>query len=112
MKVRNIINEHGNVVKNQFDVVNGYTHTFISYETPIAECSVSSAIMYINEHAFDYSRTTSSHFLNWLENILCINKPTRKDVEKWIKQKYIPMSTNCYSTDVDIRIVSESFFND
>lgn len=111
MKVRNIVNEKGNTVRNQFDIINGYTHTFVSYETPIAALLASSAIIYINKNAFNYSMTTTRHFLNWFENVLTIKKPTRKDVENWIKQGYIPMGTNCYSANIDIKIVPDYFFN-
>ena len=111
MKVRNIINEKGNVVKNQFDIIDGYTHVFVSYETTIAEVHLASAFINISDEAFNYSMTTTRHFLNWLENVLCIKKPTRKEVEGWIKQGFIPMSTNCYSTDIDIRIVDANTLN-
>lgn len=111
MKVRNIINEKGNVVKNQFDVIEGYTHIFVSYETTIAEVHLASAFINISDEAFNYSTTTTRHFLNWLENVLCIKKPTRKEVEGWIKNGFIPMSTNCYHTDIEIRIVGEDLLN-
>lgn len=110
MKVRNIINERGNVVKNQFDIIDGCTHTFVSYETTIAEVHLASAFIKINDYAFNYSRTTSRHFLNWLHEVLTDNKPTRKEVEAWIKEGYIPASENCYNTNIDIIIVTEDEF--
>lgn len=109
--IYNIKNERGNVVENQFDIIDGYTHIFVSYETTIAEVHLASAFINISDEAFNYSMTTTRHFLNWLENVLCIKKPTRKEVEVWIKQGYIPMSTNCYSTDIDIRIVDANMLN-
>ncbi len=111
MKVRNIINEKGNVVKNQFDIVEGCNHTFVSYETTIAEVHLASAFINISNEAFKYSNTTTRHFLNWLENVLCIKKPTRKEVEGWIKEGFIPISTNCYSADIEIRIVDADILN-
>lgn len=111
MKVRNIVNEKGNVVKNQFDVIEGCNHTFVSYETTIAEVHLASAFINISDEAFNYSMTTTRHFLNWLENILTIKKPTRKEVEGWIKEGFIPMSMNCYRTDIEIRIVSADLLN-
>lgn len=111
MKVRNIVNEKGNIVKNQFDIVEGYNHTFVSYETTIAEAHVASAFINISDEAFNYSTTTTRHFLNWLENILCNKKPTRKEVEGWIKEGFIPMNANCYRTDVKIRIVDANLLN-
>ena len=111
MKVRNIINEKGNAVKNQFDIVEGYNHTFVSYETTIAKLHLASAFIVISDEAFNYSTTTTRHFLNWLENVLCIKKPTRKEVEGWIKNGFIPMGTNCYSADIEIRIVDANILN-
>lgn len=111
MKVRNIINEKGNAVKNQFDIVEGYNHTFVSYETTIAEVHLASAFINISDEAFNYSMTTTRHFLNWLENVLCIKKPTRKEVEGWIKEGCIPPTSNCYSAYIDIRIVDANLLN-
>lgn len=110
MKVRNIINEKGNAVKNQFDIIEGYNHTFVSYETAIAEVHLASAFINISDEAFNYSMTTTRHFLNWLENVLCIKKPTRKEVESWMHNGFIPANANCYNTDINIRIVNEEDF--
>lgn len=111
MKVRNIINERGNVVRNQFDIVDGTNHTFVSYETTIAVLHVASAFIVISEEAFDYSMTTTRHFLNWLENTLCVNKPTRKEVEGWTKNGFIPAAVNVYATDIEIRTVDANLLN-
>ena len=108
--IYNIKNESGNTVANQFLIIEGTDYTFISYKTPSAILKAASAIMFINESAFNYSRTTSRHFLNYFENILTAKKPTRATVEKWMKQRYIPMNENCYHTDIDIRIVNEEDF--
>ena len=106
----NIKNERGNAVANQFLNIEGTDYTFISYQTTIATLKAASAIMFINRNVFDYSRTTTRHFLNYLENVLTADKPTRKQVESWIKQGYIPSSENCYNTDIDIRLVDEEEF--
>ena len=108
--IYNIKNERGNNVTNQFLSIEGSNYTFISYETTIAVFKAASATMFINDSVFDYSRTTTRHFLNYLENILTAEKPTRKQVESWIKQGYIPMSENCYNTDIDIKLVNEEDF--
>ena len=108
--IYNIKNERGNSVANQFLSIEGTDYTFISYETTIATLKASSAIMFINDSAFDYSRTTTRHFLNYLENILTAEKPTRKQVESWMKQGYIPSDANCYDTDITIRLVNEEEF--
>ena len=108
--IYNIKNERGNAVANQFLSIEGTDYTFISYETTIAVFKAGSATMFINKSAFDYSRTTTRHFLNYLENILTPEKPTRKQVESWIKQGYIPSDENCYNTDIDIKLVSAEEF--
>lgn len=108
--IYNIKNERGNAVTNQFLTIEGTDYTFISYETTVATLKASSGVMFLNKSVFDYSRTTTRHFLNYLENVLTAEKPTRATVEGWIKQGYIPASENCYSTDIDIRLVSEEDF--
>ena len=108
--IYNIKNERGNAVANQFLTIEGTDYTFVSYQTTIATLKTASAVMFLNESVFDYSRTTTRHFLNYLENTLTAEKPTRKQVETWIKQGYIPSSENCYNTDIVIRLVNEGEF--
>lgn len=108
--IYNIKNERGNTVANQFLIIEGTDYTFTSYRTTIAILKAASAIMFINKSAFDYSCTTTRHFLNYFENVLTAIKPTRATVEKWMKQGYIPMNENCYHTDIDIRIINEEEF--
>ena len=108
--IYNIKNERGNAVANQFLSIEGTDYTFVSYQTTIAILKAGSGIIFINRNVFDYSRTTTRHFLNYLENVLTAEKPTRKQVESWTKQGYIPMSENCYNTDITIRLVNEEDF--
>ena len=108
--IYNIKNERGNNVANQFLMIDGTDYTFVSYETTIATLKAASATMFLNKSVFDYSRTTTRHFLNYLENVLTAEKPTRKQVEGWIKQGYIPSDANCYDTDIDIKLVNEEDF--
>lgn len=108
--IYNIKNEKGNTVANQFLTIEGTDYTFTSYRTPIAMLKASSGVMFLNKSVFDYSRTTTRHFLNYLENVLTSEKPTRKQVEEWIDNGYIPASENCYHTDIDIRLVSAEEF--
>ena len=108
--IYNIKNERGNNVTNQFLNIEGPDYTFISYQTTIAVFKAASATIFINKSVFDYSRTTTRHFLNYFENVLTAEKPTRKQVENWIKQGYIPSSENCYNTDITIRLVDEEDF--
>lgn len=104
--VFNVVNEKGNTVKNQFNIVDGTNNIFVSYETQIAVLHNASAFIEIINEPFEYSRTTSRHFLNWLENVLVNSKPVRRDVEKWIKDGLIPSTVNYLNTDIDIRIVN------
>ena len=108
--IYNIKNERGNAVANQFLSIEGTDYTFVSYQTTIATLKAASAIMFINKSVFDYSRTTTRHFLNYLENVLTSEKPTRTQVEGWINNGYIPMNENCYNTDITIRLVNEEDF--
>ena len=105
--IYNIKNERGNAVASQFLSIEGTDYTFVSYQTTIAILKAGSGTMFINESVFDYSRTTTRYFLNYLEKVLTSEKPTRKQVEEWIDNGYIPASENCYNTDIDIRLVSE-----
>ena len=105
--IYNIKNERGNTVVNQFLTIEGTDYTFISYKTPIAMLKGASGVIFINRRAFNYSRTTTRHFLNYLENVLTAEKPTRAMVENWIENGCIPASENCYHTDIDIRLVNE-----
>ena len=104
--IYNIKNEKGNTVTNQFLTIEGTDYTFTSYRTTIAMLKASSGVMFLNESVFDYSRTTTRHFLNYLENVLTAEKPTRATVENWMENGCIPASENCYSTNIDIRLVS------
>lgn len=106
----NIKNERGNAVANQFLSIEGTDYTFTSYQTTIAVLKAGSGTIFINKSVFDYSRTTTRHFLNYLENVLTAEKPTRKQVESWIDNGYIPASENCYHTDIDIKLVNEEEF--
>ena len=108
--IYNIKNEKGNAVANQFLTIEGTDYTFTSYRTTIAVLKAGSAVIFLNRDVFDYSRTTTRHFLNYLENVLTATKPTRATVENWIENGCIPMSENCYNTAITIRLVYEEDF--
>ena len=108
--IYNIKNERGNTVANQFLTIEGTDYTFTSYRTTIAVLKAGSAVIFLNKSVFDYSKTTTRHFLNYLDNVLTAEKPTRAMVEGWIKQGYIPAEVNCYRTNIDIRLVSAEEF--
>ena len=108
--IYNIKNERGNTVANQFLIIEGTDYTFISYRTPIEMLKASSGVIFINKRVFSYSRTTTRHFLNYLENVLTAEKPTRATVKGWIKQGFIPASENCYHTDIVIKLIGSEDF--
>ena len=108
--IYNIKNEKGNTVTNQFLTIEGTDYTFTSYRTTIAVLKAGSAVIFLNKSVFDYSRTTTRHFLNYLENVLTAEKPTRATVENWIKAGFIPANENCYHTDIDIKLISAEDF--
>ena len=108
--IYNIKNERGNTVANQFLTIEGTDYTFTSYRTTIAVLKAGSAVIFLNKSVFDYSRTTTRHFLNYLENVLTAEKPTRATVEGWIKGGCIPASENCYHTDVAIKLIGSEDF--
>lgn len=108
--IYNIKNERGNTVANQFLIMEGTNYTFVSYQTTIAILKVASGTIFINKSVFNYSRTTTRHFLNYLENMLTFEKPTRATVENWIENGCIPASENCYNTNIDIKLVSAEEF--
>ena len=108
--IYNIKNERGNTVANQFLTIEGTDYTFTSYRTTIAVLKAASGVMFINRAVFDYSRTTTRHFLNFFENVLTNEKPTRAMVERWMDNGFIPASENCYNTDIDIRLISAEEF--
>ena len=108
--IYNIKNERGNAVANQFLTIEGTNYTFTSYRTTIAVLKAGSGVMFLNRAVFDYSRTTTRHFLNYLENVLTAEKPTRSTVEGWIKNGCIAASENCYHTDVAIKLIGSEDF--
>ena len=108
--IYNIKNEKGNTVANQFLTIEGTNYTFTSYRTTIAVLKAASGVIFLNRSVFSYSRTTTRHFLNYLENVLTAEKPTRATVENWMENGCIPASENCYSTDIDIRLISAEEF--
>ena len=100
--VMQVKNQSGNIAKNQFVIIEGTNYTFQSYRTIVACLHAGSAFIDLF-HPFDHSPTTTKHFLNYLENVLLKYRPTRKEVEKWIEDGYIPSIVNCYNTDIIIR---------
>ena len=108
--IYNIKNERGNTVANQFLTIEGTDYTFTSYRTTIAVLKAASGVMFINRAVFDYSRTTTRHFLNFFENVLTNEKPTRAMVERWMDNGFIPANENCYNTDIAIKLISAEEF--
>ena len=76
MQVSNMYSSNGNKVANQFIITDGVTDYFQSYNSMIVK-RIDDQV-YLDEHYWDYSRTTGKYrnmFLN----------ETKKDTEKKIK---------------------------
>ena len=101
--VMQVKNQNGNAAKNQFIIIEGTNYTFQSYDTIIACLHAGSAFIDLFS-PFEYSATTTKHFLNYMENVLLKFRPTRQEVEGWIKAGYIPSMANCYNTDITLRM--------
>ena len=108
--IYNIKNEKGNTVTNQFLTIEGTDYTFTSYRTTIAVLKAGSAVIFLNRDVFNYSRTTTRHFLNYLESVLTAENPTRSTVKNSIKNGRIPASENCYHTDIVIKLIGSEDF--
>ena len=64
MKVKNIVNNNGNTVPNQFIISDGGRDIFQSYKTIIAIVSVNDIVL--DTGALDYSRTTCKYLYQFL----------------------------------------------
>ena len=60
IKVRNIINDNGNSVANQFEIYTDKFVIFQSYNSVIAKM-MSSGQVYLDENYWDYSKTTGKY---------------------------------------------------
>ena len=60
IKVRNMINDNGNSVANQFEIYSDEFVIFQSYNSIIAKM-MSSGQVYLDENYWDYSRTTGKY---------------------------------------------------
>ena len=60
IKVRNIINDNGNSVANQFEIYTDEFVIFQSYNSVIAKM-MSSGQVYLDENYWDYSKTTGKY---------------------------------------------------
>lgn len=64
MKVRNLVNTHGNVVANQFVIEDRNNFYFQSYDSIVAKRD---GRVFTLGRDFDYSRTTSKHLHTFME---------------------------------------------
>lgn len=87
MRVENIRNEKGNKVKNQFLIEDGGTYTFQSYDSTIAKTDRRTYIKIFSD--WDYSKTTTKHFYNFLREINMSILANRKQVIKGLENGYI-----------------------
>ena len=65
MKVKNITNNNGNKVANQFIITDGNKETFQSYKSIICERDYDKQTIKFSEH-WNYSRTTSKYLNQFL----------------------------------------------
>ena len=70
MKISNLVNERGNRVVNQFEIVNGNTVAFQSYNSIVCEIRPASMgfekVVVLGKN-WDFSRTTTKHLGNFLK---------------------------------------------
>tara|TARA_R100000664_G_scaffold5061_1_gene9847 strand:- start:1707 stop:2006 length:300 start_codon:yes stop_codon:yes gene_type:complete len=68
IKVKNITNANGNKVANQFEIIGDKFTIFQSYNSTIAIVKQEEwrNKVYLDEWAWDYSRTTLKHLYNFL----------------------------------------------
>jgi hypothetical protein len=81
MNVRNITNNKGREVANQFILSEGYLKVFQSYQSTI--CHIALDKLVLNGNMWDYSNTTRKYFKQF------INEETRFHYEnkaQWLKE--------------------------
>ena len=61
MKVKNITSRNGNKIANQFIVTDGEFEYFQSYNSVIAQRHISSGVVKLDVHYWDYSTTTGKY---------------------------------------------------
>jgi hypothetical protein len=80
MKVRNLESSRGNSIPNQFEIYDGGKLYFQSYDVIIAMKDVDGQV-WLDEHYWDYSKTTSKYRNVFLRNT---TKDCRDNIENGI----------------------------
>ena len=88
MKVRNIINEKGNKVANQFIIEDRQKVTFQSYNSTIATIDYANAIIYVGCD-WDYSQTTNKYRNMFFNECGFYEIASTKDMRKALKNKEV-----------------------
>lgn len=102
MKVRNMTSERSNrAVSNQYVITDGTNTTFQSYDTTICCVHHASAFMTLTDY-WDYSKTTSKYFYQFMEENLTNYRPCKKDIIRWLDSRCIPANENYLRTDIYI----------
>ena len=69
IKVRNLENRNGNIIANQFNIIQDNVVTFQSYNSVIASYDFDTKKLTVDPHYYDYSTTTGKYFNIWLDSI-------------------------------------------
>ena len=85
IEVKNLMNDKGNLVVNQFSIRNGNFSYFQSYSTIIAKRNIKTDVITLDKKAWNYSKTTSKYLRIWLGI-------DRNKTEKLIKLKIIKIA--------------------
>lgn len=90
--VANLINDRGNIVRNQFVIIDGNTIAFQSYNSRVCEivkpCGMGYDALVRFGRDWNYSRTTAKHLYSFLwQNGLEV-LASKKDIEEAIERGY------------------------
>ena len=88
MKVRNMKNNNGNTVPNQFIIEDGQKVTFQSYNSTIATIDYKNAIIYIGCD-WDYSRTTNKYRNMFFNEFGFYEIASTKEIRKALENKEV-----------------------
>ena len=90
--VANLINDRGNVVRNQFVIIDGNTIAFQSYNSRVCEivkpCGMGYDALVRFGRDWDYSRTTAKHLYSFLYQNGLEVLASKKDIEEAIERGY------------------------
>ena len=85
MRVRNMVNEKGNIVANQCIIEDGNKIVFQSYDSMIVTIDHITETITIGKN-WDYSKTTGKYRNRFLSQYFDIALGTKAGLEYWMKQ--------------------------